>query len=827
MTNEQKDIISKQYTKSETITFEDLDYIRQHLISLRHFDKNQALTHYLKQIEEPQKITNLRTTQAENIQKLEKYLQRLKSVEGAIANKQFQIDQEIAWLDHVSSFRTHLLSYLPRCYHKEGEIFLNKFIMENHNEEYKEVATPPQTHHPEPNTNYVPGMNPQKQNLQEKARRIYYSQQIQKFYDEFLQTNSEYKEFEPRFDITRPIEKIKKEILEKYDTDNLQQERERINKEIKRLSLENEDLAQTINQTQATLALKRDEFTTYYDKQILTTDYNDEIINEALLNGQINGTEEQKQYLSHLLNIICEYSEVGRYIIHQSLKSGTQYIVVPQNNIQQTLSTYINGTITLPDLSSSPHKSNLLITRIIYESKHALQAPQNTNDTISGLTNILLQKCLTESDALACTCAVSHDIKNIYPEVYNTLLSKAPYMQRAYSQTLSKNNDILKALNAAALAWDKDFGEYCKRTLSSKPFIQNTQDTPQTNDILTPEDIIQTYHLDIFETPYLDLNKAVQQALTVTDDIYTRMSILNELPSSTSEHNGMAYINRQIQRITNKKDKYGLKISEAKVIPSNKRFNIAHKKVKPYPYPNLPIRTSSFAEKLNNLITSAPHLEEIQEYILHKEIIFTETRGLTLKQIPVAALYNTGNNSIIINKSFTKDEQILAVAEIILSQEGTLLPPEFKIKSQLTYTNLSQAEQITKLFEIGQELQNSHPLILKKLKHDYPNIETNTPDKIFISALKNTTIRQKALNYLEREIPQNHPEEATQVLTIAPTEIVKLFAENLPLSEHIDYIAQISTTITQDDLKYLRNIAAYWQDCSISKITITDAYEEL
>ena len=827
MTNETNDIISKQYTKSETITFEDLDYIRQHLISLRHFDKNQALTHYLKQIEEPQRITDLRTTQAENVQKLEKNLQRLKSVEGTIATKQFQIDQEVAWLDRVSSFRTRLLSYLPRCYHKEGEIFLNKFIMENHNEEYKEVATPPQTHHPEPNTNYVPGMNPQKQNLQDKARRIYYSQQIQKFYDEFLQTNSEYKEFEPRFDITRPIEKIKKEIIEKYNTDTLQQERERINKEIKRLSLENEDLAQTINQTQATLALKRDEFTTYYDKQTLTTDYSDKSVSDAILNEQINGTEEQKQYLSNLLNAICEHSEIGRYIIHRSLELGTKYIVVPQNNIQQTLSTYHNGTITLPDLSSSPHKSNLLITRIIYESKHALQAPKNTDNNASGLTNILLQKCLTESDALACTCAVSHDIKSIYPEVYNTLLSKAPYMQRAYSQTLSKTNDILKALNAAALAWDKDFGEYCKRTLSSKPFTQNTQDTLQTNDILTPESIAQTNHLNIFEIPYLDLSKTVQQALTVADDIYTRMNILNEIPAVSTDDNGMAYINRQIQRMTGKKDKYGLKISESKIISGNKQFNITHKKVKPYPYSNRPIRPSSFAETLNSIIQTSSHLEEIQEYILRKEILFTETRGLTSNQLPIAALYNISNNSIIINKSFSIDEQILAVAEIILSQEATLLPPEFKVKSQLIYTNLSQAEQITKLFEIGKELQNTHPLILKKLQREYPDIETNTTEKIFISALRDRTIRQKALKFLERELPQNHPEEATQILTIAPTEIVKLFTENLPLTAHIEDIAQASATITKEDLKYLRTIAAYWQDNSIKDIVPIETYTDL
>lgn len=826
MINEQNNSINTPYTKSDTITFEDLDYIRKNLKPLHHFDKNQALTEFLKQIEEPQKITQLRIKQAENTQKLEKDIQRLKSVEGTISNKQFQIKQEFAWLDRVCAFRTHLLSYLPRCYYKEGENFLNKFILENRHEEYKEVITPPQTHHSDPHTNYAPGMNPQKQNLKEKIKRILYSQHIQKFYDEFLQTNSEYKEFEARFDITRPIKTIKKEIMEKYDTSNLQKEYERINKEIEFLSSENEHLSQTINQTQATLALKREKFITYYNKQILTTDYHDEVVNKAIQNNQITGTAEQKQYLIQLLNTICEYSEIGRYIIHQSLIKETKYIIVPQNNIQHTQSTYINNTITLPDLSDSPYKSNLLMARIIYESKHALQTSDKNFENTSNVSNILLQKCLKECDALACTCAFSHDIKEIYPDIYHTLLSKTPYMQRAYSLTLNTTNDILKALNAAALAWNKDFGEYYKRTLCLNILNKEQNKTNSITDTIPPEDIVKTNNLKIFEYFYLDLNKIPQQILTLTDDIYTHLNNTTNQTQNLND-NSIEYINRQIQRITNKKDKHGLKIGDAKIIPGNKHFSTARIKTKTYTYQNLPLRHIHYTSNLQDIAQQSLSFNELFAYIQHKNIIFVETRGLTSKQIPIAALYNRNNNSIIINNSFTIDEQLLATIEIILSIKSTLLPPEFKIKSQLIYTNLSQAEQLTKLFTISKDIQTSYPLMYKKLKHDYPNIKTNTPKDIFISALKDATIRKKALNFLEQELPSNHPNEVSQILKISPTELVKLFTENIDISKQIKYIAQMSSTITPNDLKYLRNIAAHWQDDSIKDINIIDSYTKL
>lgn len=215
------------------------------------------------------------------------------------------------------------------------------------------------------------------------------------------------------------------------------------------------------------------------------------------------------------------------------------------------------------------------------------------------------------------------------------------------------------------------------------------------------------------------------------------------------------------------------------------------------------------------------------EYAQSKKITFTQTHGLTYNQIPTPALYNKTNNSIILNTCFTLDEQILAVAEIILSQQALLLPPEFRIKSQLIYTALSQAEQTTKLFQLGKELNTIHPLIQEKLSHDYPNIQTKTQEQTFISALKNERVRQKALTFMEQELYTNNQEETSEILTIAPTEIVKLFAENLPINDNIDYIAKVSSHISDKDFTQLKIIAAHWQDDSINSIPQINAYEDL
>ena len=830
MTDEQTDIISNQYTKSDTITFEDEKYIQKHLSPLYAFSKDTALKLYLKQIKEPQKITELKTQYSKNTQLLEKNLQRLKSVEGNIANKQFQTEQEFAWLDRVNAFRTHLLSYLPRCYYKEGETFINRFILENHQEEYKEIATPPQSLYVEPHTNYAPGMHPQHQTLHDKIKRFYYNQPLQKFYDEFVQKNAEYKEFEPRYDITIPITKLKEDILNKFDTSTLLQERERINKEIERLSSENEELNQALNQTQASLILKRERFLSYYDKQLFYTDYEDETVSQAIQNNQLIGNEEQQQYLKVLLNTLCEYSELGRDIIHQCLKIGTSYELSIPNNTQQTHSTYKNGKITLPDLTPSPHQAYSILTRIIYESKHALQDAHPEFTLYPSICNRLLQISLKERDALAATCAVSHDLKDIYPQVYQTMLSKAPYMQRAYTQSIQETKDIIHALNKTALAWDKDFGEYCKRLISDHPLEPSpNQGAEISDDIMniSPEIMIEKYNICTFDKPYLDLSEATQKSLTVTDDVYARLTILNQIPSQIPTDNSLDYINRQTQNKTTQKDIYGLRITKAKQISAPKHFTISPIKPTAYHYTNLPIRTYSFETLLEQIAQLSSLGKSLQEYANEKHITFTKTRGLTEDLMPRPALYNSTNNSIIFNQSYTKDEQILSFAEIILSLQLTLLPPEFKIKSQLIYANLCQAEQITKLYALATELSSQYPLILQKLNTQHPHIQTSAPEQIFISSLKDPKIRHLALTYLEQQLPINNQEKKTDVYTIAPTEIVKLFAENLPLSGNIKNIAQMARSVTNQDFQRLRLISAIWQDTSIKDLRLINSYEEL
>ena len=87
---DQNDIAADKYLKTDAITFEELPYIQKYQNLLRLPDKETSLKLFTKQEPEPQQIVILKTRHAENAGKIEKGLQRLKSLEGAIAAKQFQ-----------------------------------------------------------------------------------------------------------------------------------------------------------------------------------------------------------------------------------------------------------------------------------------------------------------------------------------------------------------------------------------------------------------------------------------------------------------------------------------------------------------------------------------------------------------------------------------------------------------------------------------------------------------------------------------------------------------------------------------------------------------
>ena len=96
-----------------------------------------------------------------------------------------------------------------------------------------------------------------------------------------------------------------------------------------------------------------------------------------------------------------------------------------------------------------------------------------------------------------------------------------------------------------------------------------------------------------------------------------------------------------------------------------------------------------------------------------------------------------------------------------------------------------------------------------------------------MSSLKDPKIRHRALTYLEQQLPINNQEKKNDVYTIAPTEIVKLFAENLPLSGNIKNIAQLARSITMQDFQKLQLISTIWQDTSIKDLRLINSYEEL
>ena len=84
---DQNDIAADKYLKTDAITFEELPYIQKYQNLLQLPDKETSLKLFTKQEPEPQQIVILKTRHAENAGKIEKGLQRLKSLEGAIPSR--------------------------------------------------------------------------------------------------------------------------------------------------------------------------------------------------------------------------------------------------------------------------------------------------------------------------------------------------------------------------------------------------------------------------------------------------------------------------------------------------------------------------------------------------------------------------------------------------------------------------------------------------------------------------------------------------------------------------------------------------------------------
>ena len=737
---DQNDIAADKYLKTDTITFEELPYIQKYQNLLRLPDKETSLKLFTKQEPEPQQIVILKTRHAENAGKIEKGLQRLKSLEGAIAAKQFQAEQDTAWLDRANMFKTRLLAILPPVFRKEGEIFLNRFIMENLNEDYKEISIPGASRRPVPGANYMPGAHPQKQGFPLKVKTLFYQQQLQKFRDEFNQTNNEYREYYPRFDITRPTETLKKEIAAKYDTAALQAEKGHINAELQRLTTENETISQNMNRLLAAIALKREKFAEIYSKRLFRTDFCDSGVAAALESGLLGGTETEKQYLATLLNTVCEHSPVGRSIIRECLQNGIFYRL---QNCSDSPNAHVHTPrtviLTAGDMSSIAKQ----LPEVVRQSRYAMQKITAAPNGSPSFTNLYLNGCLSERDALAVTCAFAYDVKDVFPEIYETGLCRAPAMLRAYAQayaaaaaapanarSLSQDssaavNCVIAGANSAALAWDDDFGEFYKKRYCSKTeyyFPLFSTESPQAE---TPENIMRQNNITIFGRPYLNLQEAVNRSLTVSDEVFVRLQAINRMRENNNRRpdDGINFFTRRKYTPSGQKGRCGLPVFNITQIPGSKAFKIKNSRSasqannRETGAPQTDIAAGCSIQppalqpvSLNQIfpaqLSEFPSFNEISVLAAQQQITFLETKGITRNSLPVPALFNGVTRCILVNKSFSEGERLFAAADIVLT--------------------LADSPRTAGLQRLAAETSSFYPIMRARAAADCPN-RANTP----------------------------------------------------------------------------------------------------
>ena len=142
-------------------------------------------------------------------------------------------------------------------------------------------------------------------------------------------------------------------------------------------------------------------------------------------------------------------------------------------------------------------------------------------------------------------------------------------------------------------------------------------------------------------------------------------------------------------------------------------------------------------------------------FILHEcrlmNIHFSETVGLVENDIPVAAIFDRKLNRILCNKSFSAEEQIYAVADIMTNMLQKNMSNDYDAKSRYIYELCRQAEKTAKMVSAVNELSLLLPAVKTKATAVYNEemavymVGANPDDKyakVFVKALSSEMIRK-------------------------------------------------------------------------------------
>lgn len=394
------------------------------------------------------------------------------------------------------------------------------------------------------------------------------------------------------FDISSNFDKITNNINQKYDRQKNQLQT-LIAERKKELSTTEENIKgdkktletkeKAFSQNEKALDAKISQFSNTYDTHPFLEKSNlDSKVKKALDSGQIQGSDREKQIFASLLSTACQNSDIAKDVLHTSIDKGTKFFIQKEQGAcggHYSCGVIVIDSDYIANLNSEDMKVAAMAS-MIHEARHSCQDNDN-NIKNNNWANTLMQSSFQEVDAYSIEVAATYQLnQNLGTHCYQSNLSEGhEKMLKEFSKEYEQNHDIPKALNAAALQWDKEYGFDYK---SKKYIQQNWCHLDENATTVHPQEIAQRNNINFQGKPYLDIEKVTNQILTLDKSDYDEIS--HKLEASGKKDNSLQYLNVKVPDFKRDEkgnilmDEFGMNIIEHRTIEGSQKFTYPSEK---------------------------------------------------------------------------------------------------------------------------------------------------------------------------------------------------------------------------------------------------------
>lgn len=387
------------------------------------------------------------------------------------------------------------------------------------------------------------------------------------------------------FDVSANFSQIADDINHKYDAEK-QQLQNQIGEKQKELTLVDENINNdkitlqsketSLAQNEKSLEDKVNRFSSVYDTHpFIDTQNIDSVVQKAIDNGQILGSEREVKVLAQLLTVGCQNSDIAKEVLYAAIDKGTKYIISEgSSNVHSggaELGHYSCGMI---DISSnlckvdSPELEVQKIAVIVHESRHACQ---DTGENIASdnWANTFMQGCLKEIDASSIERGATYQLNQVFG---TKSLCYDDDMYSAFSKKYEETKDIKEALNSSALLWDKELGKDYKVGYIREDRCHLAENA----ETIHPEEIAKRNNIMYQGQSYIDIEKVTEQILTLDKSYFDEITQKGEL--SGQKDDSLQYFTIKTPEFKKDdkgnilQDEYGFDIIDYKITPPTKQF---------------------------------------------------------------------------------------------------------------------------------------------------------------------------------------------------------------------------------------------------------------